>query len=152
MPLDRLAELFGFEPPRDKGVNTVEACEGMLAGSIKAFVGLGGNFVRAIPEREQMEAAWRNMELTVQIATKLNRSHLVNGREAYLLPCLGRTEEDMQASGPQAVTVEDTFSSDLRLDRQAQAREPASCTRKSRSSPASRRRPCRLIQRCVGTN
>lgn len=111
VPLDKIAKQFGFEPPREKGMKTVEACEGILAGKVKAFVGLGGNFVRAIPERGMMEDAWTRMELTVQIATKLNRSHLVNGRSAYLLPCLGRTEEDIQASGPQTVTMEDTFSS-----------------------------------------
>jgi molybdopterin-dependent oxidoreductase alpha subunit len=110
VPLDKLAKQFGFEPPRDKGMNTVEACEGILSGKVKAFFGLGGNFVRAIPEREAMEKGWTKMDLTVQIATKLNRSHLVNGKAAYLLPCRGRTEEDMQASGPQAVTMEDTFS------------------------------------------
>ncbi|QRE72736.1 FdhF/YdeP family oxidoreductase [Methylobacterium aquaticum] len=110
VPLDRLAEQFGFEPPRDKGVNTVEACEGILSGEIRAFIGLGGNFVRAIPDQDRMEKAWTGMRLTVQVATKLNRSHLVNGEIAYLLPCLGRTEEDKQASGPQAVSIEDTFS------------------------------------------
>ncbi len=109
-PLDKIAEQFGFDPPREKGMNTVEACEGILSGKVNAFVGLGGNFVRAIPERETMEAAWTNMRLTVQVATKLNRSHLINGKVAYLLPCLGRTEEDIQATGPQAVTMEDTFS------------------------------------------
>ena len=109
-PLDKLGKQFGFEPPREKGMNTIEACEGILSGKVKAFFGLGGNFVRAIPDRDRMEEAWRRLDLTVQIATKLNRSHLVNGREAYLLPCLGRTEEDLQASGPQAVTIEDTFS------------------------------------------
>jgi molybdopterin-dependent oxidoreductase alpha subunit len=110
VPLDRYAELFGFEPPRDKGMNTVETCEALLAGSVKAFISLGGNFLRAVPERELIEAAWPNMRLTVQIATKLNRSHLINGEVAYLLPCLGRSEQDMQATGPQAVTMEDTFS------------------------------------------
>ena len=110
VPLDKLAKQFGFEPPREKGMNTVEACEGIISGKVKAFFGLGGNFVRAIPERGLMEEAWTRMELTVQIATKLNRSHLVNGKSAYLLPCLGRTEEDIQASGPQTVTMEDTFS------------------------------------------
>ena len=109
-PLDKIAELFGFDPPREKGMNTVEACEGILSGRVNAFVGLGGNFVRAIPEREKMEKAWTNMRLTVQIATKLNRSHLINGKTAYLLPCRGRTEEDVQATGPQSVSVEDTFS------------------------------------------
>ena len=110
VPLDRYAAQFGFEPPRDNGMNTVEACEGILSGKVQAFFGLGGNFIRAIPERVRMEDAWTKLQLTVQVATKLNRSHLVNGRIAYLLPCLGRTEQDMQASGPQAVTVEDTFS------------------------------------------
>ena len=109
-PLDTIARQFGFDPPRDKGMNTIEACEGLLAGKVKAFIALGGNFVRAIPEREKMEAAWTTMRLTVQIATKLNRSHLVNGVVAYLLPCLGRTEEDIQATGPQTVSMEDTFS------------------------------------------
>ena len=110
VPLDKIAELFGFEPPRDEGLNTVKTCEGILKGEVKAFIGLGGNFVRAIPEREKMETAWENLALTVQIATKLNRSHLVNGKVAYLLPCLSRTEEDVQAYGPQKVTMEDTFS------------------------------------------
>ena len=110
VPLDRYADLFGFAPPRDNGMNTVETCEALLAGSVKAFIGLGGNFLRAIPEREMIEKAWPEMRLTVQIATKLNRSHLINGQVAYLLPCLGRSEQDVQASGPQAVTMEDTFS------------------------------------------
>ncbi len=110
VPLDLLAKQFDFEPPRDKGLNTVESCEGILSGQVQAFFGLGGNFVRAIPEREKMEAGWRKMQLTVQIATKLNRSHLINGKSAYLLPCLGRTEADRQTTGPQAVTIEDTFS------------------------------------------
>ena len=110
VPLDTLAEQFGFEPPREEGMNTVKACENILSGEVKAFIGLGGNFIRAIPEREKMEAAWTNLPLTVQIATKLNRSHLINGKVAYLLPCLSRIEEDIQASGPQKVTMEDTFS------------------------------------------
>lgn len=110
VPYDYLKKIFDFDPPPEKGVNTVEACEGIIDGSIKAFVGLGGNFVRAIPEREQMESAWTGMRLTVQIATKLNRSHLINGEVAYLLPCLGRSEEDVQESGPQTVTMEDSLS------------------------------------------
>ena len=110
VPLDKFASQFGFEPPRDEGLNTVATCEGILSGEVKSFFGLGGNFLRAIPEQEKMEAAWRNLRLTVQVATKLNRSHLVNGKVAYLLPCLSRTEVDKQASGPQAVSMEDTFS------------------------------------------
>jgi molybdopterin-dependent oxidoreductase alpha subunit len=104
VPYDALRKLFGFEPPPKKGVNTVEACEGIIDGRIKAFVSLGGNFVRAIPERAKMEAAWPKMRLTVQIATKLNHSHLINGEVAYLLPCCGRSEEQ------QTVTMEDSLS------------------------------------------
>jgi molybdopterin-dependent oxidoreductase alpha subunit len=110
VPLDKLAEMFGFDPPRDKGMNTVEACVGMKTGKVKGFISLGGNFVRAIPDREIMEQAWAGLELDVQIATKLNRSHLINGRSAWLLPCLGRIEEDLQESGCQAISVEDSFS------------------------------------------
>mgnify|MGYP001553649800 FL=1 len=104
VPYDALKKLFGFDPPPKKGVNTVEACEKIISGEIKGFVSLGGNFVRAIPERTKMEAAWPKMRLTVQIATKLNRSHLINGEIAYLLPCCGRTEEQ------QTVTMEDSLS------------------------------------------
>ncbi len=110
VPLDTLAEMYAFEPPRQKGVNTVEACEAILEGRIRGFVSLGGNFVRAIPERDLMEKAWRKLRLTVQIATKLNRSHVVHGEVAYLLPCLGRTERDEQAGGPQTVSMEDSLS------------------------------------------
>lgn len=107
-PLDKLKELYGFEPPRKKGLATVDACEGILDGSVKAFFGLGGNFVRAIPDTDRMEAAWRKLPLTVQVATKLNRSHLIHGEVAYLLPCLGRIEIDRQATGPQIVSMEDS--------------------------------------------
>ncbi|MDP4023451.1 FdhF/YdeP family oxidoreductase [Methylobacterium sp. NEAU 140] len=108
VPLDRLKELYGFEPPREKGVNTVETCEGVLDGSVRAFIGLGGNFLRAVPDTGVMEPAWRRQRLTVQVSTKLNRSHLVNGAVAYILPCLGRLEIDQQAGGPQAVSMEDS--------------------------------------------
>ena len=110
VPLDKLAEQYGFDPPRDHGLTTVHACEKIVSGDVKAFIGLGGNFIRAIPEQERMEAAWSGLRLTVQIATKLNRSHLINGKIAYLLPCLGRSEQDIQAGGPQAVTMEDSLS------------------------------------------
>ncbi len=109
-PLDKLAEQFGFEPPRDKGRNTVEACEGILSGEVRGFVSLGGNFVRAIPDTDRMEEAWRRLRLSVQIATKLNRSHLVPGEVTFLLPCLSRIERDEQAGGPQTVTMEDSTS------------------------------------------
>lgn len=109
-PLDRIAEIFSFSPPREKGMNTVEVCAALRSGEVRAFIGLGGNFLRAIPERNEMEWLWNRQRLTVQIATRLNRSHLFNGEIAYLLPCLGRSEIDQQASGAQAVTVEDSFS------------------------------------------
>ena len=107
-PLDKLEDRYGFKAPRNKGLNTVETCQGVLDGSVKAFVGLGGNFVRAVPETGLIEEAWRRLRLTVQIATKLNRSHLVHGETAYLLPCRGRIEIDRQSSGPQSVTMEDS--------------------------------------------
>lgn len=107
-PLDRMAAQFGFDPPRDRGVNTVEACEGVRDRSIKAFVALGGNFIRAIPDTDVMERAWRDLDMTVQIITKLNRGAIVHGKAAYLLPCLGRIEIDRQATGDQFVSIEDT--------------------------------------------
>ncbi len=110
VPLDKLKEQYGFEPPRTKGLNTVEACEGILDGSVRAFIGLGGNFLRAIPDTARMEPAWAKLRLTVHVATKLNRGHLVPGEVAYILPCLGRTERDVQATGVQAVSVEDSTS------------------------------------------
>ena len=108
VPRAKLKELYGFDPPAETGLNTVEACEAIVAGRIRAFVGLGGNFVRAVPETRLVEEAWGGMRLTVQIATKLNRSHLFHGEEAYLLPCLGRIEIDRQATGAQAVSMEDS--------------------------------------------
>lgn len=107
-PLDRLADLYQFAPPREAGLNTVEACEGIIADKVTAFIGLGGNFLRAVPETGLMEAAWRKVRLTVQIATKLNRSQVVHGKIAFILPCLGRTEIDRQRSGEQAVSIEDS--------------------------------------------
>lgn len=107
-PLDKLERRYGFKAPRDKGLNTVETCQGVLDGSVRGFIGLGGNFVRAVPETNLVESAWPRLQLTVQIATKLNRSHLIHGRAAYLLPCRGRIEIDQQDTGPQSVTVEDS--------------------------------------------
>ena len=109
-PLDKYAEQYGFEPPRTEGWNTVTSCEAVRDGSAQAFLQLGGNFFRAVPDTGVMEPKFRALDLTVHIATKLNRSHLLPGKVSYLLPCLGRIEEDRQASGPQAVTMEDSFS------------------------------------------
>ena len=108
VPNDKLREQFGFEPPMDVGMNTVEACEGIVAGRVRAFVQLGGNFVRAIPDTAVMEQAWVKQRLTVQIVTKLNRGCLVHGAVSYILPCIGRIEVDTQASGPQSVSIEDS--------------------------------------------
>ncbi|ENM5728534.1 FdhF/YdeP family oxidoreductase [Vibrio mimicus] len=108
--LDALEKRFQFKVPRTHGHNAVLAIKAMEEKRAKVFVGLGGNFAQATPDTPRTHAAMRNCELTVHIATKLNRSHLVTGRDALILPCLGRTEIDMQANGPQGVTVEDTFS------------------------------------------
>ncbi|MFS0736825.1 FdhF/YdeP family oxidoreductase [Sphingomonas sp. 1P06PA] len=110
VPVDRLEAQYGFTAPREKGLDTVESCRGIIDGSVRAFIGLGGNFLRAVPETGAMEAAWPNLDLSVQIATKLNRNHLFAARHTYLLPCLGRIERDVQASGEQAVSVEDSTS------------------------------------------
>jgi molybdopterin-dependent oxidoreductase alpha subunit len=80
----------------------------VLAGKVNAFVMLGGNFVRAIPDRGQMEPAWGRIPLTVNVATRLNRSHLVHGAVSYILPVIGRIERDRQASGPQDLSMEDS--------------------------------------------
>ncbi|MCW7539941.1 FdhF/YdeP family oxidoreductase [Aquabacterium sp. A7-Y] len=108
--LDRLGQVFGFEPPRREGLDTVGAIDAMHAGRVRVFIGLGGNFAAATPDTTLTHEALRRCELTVHVSTKLNRSHVVHGRTALVLPCLGRTEIDRQAAGPQAVTVEDSMS------------------------------------------
>ncbi len=108
--LDSLERHFGFPVPRHNGHNTVEAIHAMLEGRARVFIGLGGNFAQATPDTDRTAQALRNCDLTVQISTKLNRSHLIHGKEALILPCLGRTDIDQQGEGPQAVTVEDSFS------------------------------------------
>jgi molybdopterin-dependent oxidoreductase alpha subunit len=108
--LQRLGEVCGFEPPRRHGLSVVPTIEAMRRGDIKVFIALGGNFALATPDLLYTFEALRNCELTVQVSTKLNRSHLVHGTRALILPCLGRTERDLQASGEQGVTVEDAMS------------------------------------------
>ncbi|MBO2928062.1 FdhF/YdeP family oxidoreductase [Metapseudomonas otitidis] len=108
--LDAIEQRFRFKVPRENGHNTVEAINAMLEGRAKVFIGLGGNFAQATPDSPRTHQALMNCDLTVQISTKLNRSHLTTGRDALILPCLGRTDIDEQAHGPQAVTVEDSFS------------------------------------------
>jgi molybdopterin-dependent oxidoreductase alpha subunit len=109
--LDRLHAEFGFEPPRVDGYDTVNSIRALRDEQAKIFIGLGGNFVQAAPDTEVTTAALRRAQLTVQISTKINRSHLTCGTTALILPTLGRTEIDMQASGPQLVSVEDSTCS-----------------------------------------
>jgi molybdopterin-dependent oxidoreductase alpha subunit len=108
--LERLQRRFGFKPPHRHGHNVVTALEAMIRGEVKVFVAMGGNFAAAIPDLPRTQEALGNLDLTVQISTKLNRSHLIHGRDALILPCLGRTEIDIQGSGPQSITVEDSMS------------------------------------------
>jgi molybdopterin-dependent oxidoreductase alpha subunit len=107
--LDRLGHEFGFEPPRAHGHSTVEAIQAMHRGEAKAFMALGGNFLSATPDTALVAEALRRCHLTVQVSTKLNRSHLITGKEALILPCLGRTERDVQRGGEQFVSVEDSM-------------------------------------------
>lgn len=106
--LDRLGAAFDFEPPREHGQDVVAAINAMLAGKVKVFIGLGGNFSIATPDTPRTWEALRQCDLTVNIATKLNRSHLVIGKDALLLPTLGRTEIDLKGGVAQGVTVEDS--------------------------------------------
>ena len=108
--LDRLRDVFGFEPPRAPGHDVVESIAAMERGEIDVFFALGGNFALATPDTARTQAALRRCRLTAQVSTKLNRSHLVHGAQALILPCLGRTEVDVQAEGAQGVTVEDSMS------------------------------------------
>ncbi|QOV61974.1 FdhF/YdeP family oxidoreductase [Kosakonia pseudosacchari] len=108
--LDSLARHFNFEPPREHGHHTVEAISAMLRDEVKVLLALGGNLAAAAPDTPRTCEALRRCGLTVYISTKLNRSHLMPGKQSLILPTLGRTEEDMQASGRQFITVEDSFS------------------------------------------
>ncbi len=108
--LDSLGAHFAFEPPRRAGHNTVEALAAMLRDEIGVLIALGGNLAAAAPDSRRTEEALRRCGLTVHISTKLNRSHLVPGKEGLILPTLGRTEADIQATGRQFITVEDSFS------------------------------------------
>ena len=108
--LDRLGGVFGFDPPRAHGHNVVQAVEAILDGRAKAFIGMGGNFVAAVPDKPVVQEAMRRLRLTVAVTTKLNRGHLIHGKQALILPCLARSEIDFQKSGPQSVTIEDSMS------------------------------------------
>jgi molybdopterin-dependent oxidoreductase alpha subunit len=108
--LNNIERRFGFTPPRAHGHDAVAAMQAILAGESKILISLGGNLAVALPDPEQCFAAMRKLDLAVHIATKLNRSHLLMGKDSILLPCLGRTEQDIQAGGPQSITVEDSMS------------------------------------------
>jgi molybdopterin-dependent oxidoreductase alpha subunit len=107
--LDALGREFGFEPPRHHGVDTVDAIGAMLRGEAKVFFAMGGNFLSAAPDTVRTAEALQRCRLTAHVSTKLNRSHLAVGRRALILPCLGRTEVDRQASGEQFVSCENSM-------------------------------------------
>ena len=107
--LDKLKATFGFEPPRRHGYATVDAIKAMHEGKARVFFAMGGNFLSATPDTEYTAEALKKCRLTVHVSTKLNRSHLVHGKQALILPCLGRTNVDIQESGEQFVSVEDSM-------------------------------------------
>jgi len=107
--LDALAREFGFEPPRAHGHSVVHAIEAMRDGEARVFFAMGGNFLSATPDTDVTAAALRRCSLTAHVSTKLNRSHLVHGRTALILPCLARSERDVQPGGDQFVTVENSM-------------------------------------------
>ncbi|RKH69633.1 hypothetical protein D7X96_14340 [Corallococcus interemptor] len=107
--MDALSKEFGFAPPRHRGLDTVGTIQALHDGRVKVFFAMGGNFLSATPDTEFTAKALRRARLTVHVSTKLNRAHLVHGRRALILPCLGRTEHDAQAAGRQFVTVEDSM-------------------------------------------
>ncbi|MBE7688704.1 FdhF/YdeP family oxidoreductase [Tenacibaculum finnmarkense genomovar ulcerans] len=107
--LDSLEKEFQFQAPRKHGYDVVAAIEAMYAKKASVFVGMGGNFISATPDTEYTAKALKNCNLTVQISTKLNRSHLIHGKQALILPCLGRSEKDIQKTGDQFITVENSM-------------------------------------------
>jgi len=108
--LDRLGDAFDFTPPRDHGLDTVETIHAIERDQVHAFVALGGNFVSATPDTDRTARALGRCTFTASVSTKLNRTHLHPGARALILPCLGRSEIDAQAGGPQLVSVEDSMS------------------------------------------
>ncbi|HAT4912361.1 TPA: FdhF/YdeP family oxidoreductase [Serratia marcescens] len=108
--LTKLETVFGFTPPKAHGHDAVKCMQAMIDGTSKALICLGGNFAVALPDPEQSFPAMKALELSVHIGTKLNRSHLLVAKQTLILPCLGRTELDLQAGGRQSVTVEDSMS------------------------------------------
>ncbi|MGA8868978.1 MAG: FdhF/YdeP family oxidoreductase [Candidatus Sulfotelmatobacter sp.] len=107
--LDKLRDTFGFEPPRKHGWDVVDSIKAMHRGEAKVFFAMGGNFLSATPDTEYTAQALSRCQLTVHVSTKLNRAHLITGDQALILPCLGRTDRDIQAGGEQFVTVENSM-------------------------------------------
>jgi molybdopterin-dependent oxidoreductase alpha subunit len=107
--LDRIQDVFGFDPPREHGFNTVEAIQAMLDGRAKVFFAMGGNFLQATPDTQRTAQALQNCEMLVHVSTKLNRGHLLHNKWSIIMPCLARSEVDEQAYGPQFVTVENSM-------------------------------------------
>ncbi|WKK70791.1 molybdopterin-dependent oxidoreductase [Rathayibacter oskolensis] len=155
---DALDREFSFASPREHGTDTVAAIRSMRDGTARVFVGLGGNFARATPDSGVTGGGDALLALTVHISTKLNRSHVVTGRRALILPTLGRTDSDVQATGEQRVTVEDSMSAVHASRGRLKPRVPRSAPR-WRSSPASpsgcspvaRTRPRSTGRRCAAT-
>ena len=108
--LSGMERAFGFRPPTEFGHDAVKAAAAIQAGRSKAMICLGGNFAVAMSDPAALFAGFRRLELSVHLATKLNRTHLLRGKQTFILPVLGRSERDLQAGGPQAVTVEDSMS------------------------------------------
>jgi molybdopterin-dependent oxidoreductase alpha subunit len=105
---EKIEEYFGFEPPKKEGLDVVESIKAMHQGKAKVFMALGGNFLSATPDTEYTAEALRSCNLTVQVSTKLNRSHFIHGRKALILPCLGRTDRDIQSKKSQLLTTENS--------------------------------------------
>lgn len=129
--LDALEAHYAFKTPRNNGFNTVDSIHSMLEGKAKVFIALGGNFAAATPDTTRTYQALKQCDLTVQISTKLNRSHVITGKRSLILPCLGRTEIDRQASGEQCITVEDSMSM---VHSSAGPNEPAANTLRSETA------------------
>jgi molybdopterin-dependent oxidoreductase alpha subunit len=107
--LDVLGKEFNFEPPRKWGYDTVETLHAMFDGDLKVFFAISGNFLSNVPDTVYSAHAMQRCKLTAHVSTKLNRSHLITGERALILPCLGRTEEDVQKTGKQFLTIEDSM-------------------------------------------
>jgi molybdopterin-dependent oxidoreductase alpha subunit len=108
--LGQIEKVFGFRPPQHHGRSVVDSLRAMIDGQSDVFIALGGNFIAAVPDEKIVKQAMRRLKLTVGINTKLNRGHVVHGQEALILPCLARSDIDLQATGRQSITVEDSMS------------------------------------------